>query len=211
MKLLHVCADPNPTEDSVCKQLAARFFGKVIEFNPDAEIINVDLYEDKPPFVSYEAFRGTWYPLLIQGYSPTDAELNATNYARRHAEDFNAADVIVITTPMWNNAMPGALKSWVDQVIAPGIAYSIEGEKKTPLHQVKKVILLASSGEAFKEDDPNDLLTRQIELVFGGIGIDDISYSWADGQYSSVYSDSETRKLMAMESAEELAEELQDL
>ena len=64
MKLLHVCADPNPTEDSVAKQLAAKFFSQVIQTCEDAEIVNVDLYEDKPPFVSQECYRGTWLSLI---------------------------------------------------------------------------------------------------------------------------------------------------
>ena len=66
-------------------------------------------------------------------------------------------------------------------------------------------------GETFRQDDEKDLLTRQIEVTFGKIGIDDISVAWADGQLSMLYSDSETRKLMAMEAAEELAEDLADL
>lgn len=211
MKLMHICADPNPIEDSVCKQLAARFFGKVIEFNDDAEIINADLYEDKPPFISYEAYRGVWYPILISGYSPTESEINASNYARRQAEEFNSSDVLVITTPIWNNAVPGVLKTWMDQLIAPGITYDFNNGNPLPLHRIKKVILLVSSGEVFMQDDPNELLTRQIEIVFSKIGIEDISVAWADGQYNMVYDDTETRKLMAMEAAEELAEELADL
>jgi FMN-dependent NADH-azoreductase len=211
MKLLHVCADPNPTEDSVAKQLAAKFFSQVIQTREDAEIVNIDLYEDKPPFVSQECYRGIWYPILIQGYSQTEAEINASNYAQRHGEDFNTADVLVLTMPMWNNSVPAAMKAWIDQVITPGITYEFNNGVPLPLHKVKKIILLAASGETFRQDDEKDLLTRQIEVTFGKIGIDDISVAWADGQLSMLYSDSETRKLMAMEAAEELAEDLADL
>ena len=138
MKLLHVCADPNPTEDSVAKQLAARFFSKVIEINDEAEIVNIDLYDDKPPFISHEGYRGTWSPILIQGYSTTDAEINASNYARRQGEEFNTADVIILTMPMWNNSLPAAMKAWLDQVVAPGITYDFNGGDYRPLHKVKK-------------------------------------------------------------------------
>lgn len=211
MKLLHVCADPNPTEDSVAKQLAAKFFGQVIQTCEDAEIVNVDLYEDKPPFISQECYRGTWYPILIKGYSQTEAEINASNYAHRHGETFNSADVVVLTMPMWNNSVPAAMKAWIDQVVAPGISYDFNNGTPLPLHKVKKVILLASSGEAFRQDDDADLMTRQIEVTFNKIGIDDISVAWADGQFSMLYSDSETRKLMALEAAEELAEDLEEI
>ena len=45
MNILHVCANPKPTEESISKQLASAFFGKVIELKPDVELVNVDLYE----------------------------------------------------------------------------------------------------------------------------------------------------------------------
>ena len=71
--------------------------------------------------------------------------------------------------------------------------------------------MLTASGEAFRQDAEDDLMTRQIEVTFGKLGIEDISIAWADGQFNMLHSDSETRKLMAMEAAEELAEDLADL
>ena len=41
MNILHVCANPKPTEESVSKQLAAAFFTKLIELRPEAELVNV--------------------------------------------------------------------------------------------------------------------------------------------------------------------------
>ena len=55
MNVLHICANPKPTEDSASKQLAITFFSKLIEIDPDIEITNVDLYQDPPPFLSYSA------------------------------------------------------------------------------------------------------------------------------------------------------------
>jgi len=112
---------------------------------------------------------------------------------------------------MWNNSVPAAMKAWIDQIIAPGIAYDFENGVIQPRHKIKKVILLASSGDAFRQDDEADLLTRQVEVTFGKIGVEDISVAWADGQFGMIYSDSESRKLMALEAAEELAEDLADL
>ena len=43
MNILHVCANPKPTEESISKQLASAFFGKVIEWKPDVGVVNVDL------------------------------------------------------------------------------------------------------------------------------------------------------------------------
>ncbi|MBU0678523.1 MAG: NAD(P)H-dependent oxidoreductase [Verrucomicrobia bacterium] len=96
MKILHVFANPKPTEESASKQLAAAFFGKLVEMNPDVEIENVDLYDDPPPFLSYETYCAFWYPVMIEGYTTTDKDDEAMAYAKKHAEIFNSADVLVI-------------------------------------------------------------------------------------------------------------------
>ena len=67
MNVLHVCANPKPTEESVSKQLATTFFSNLVTINPDIDITNLDLYQDPPPFLSYAAIRGFWYPINIEG------------------------------------------------------------------------------------------------------------------------------------------------
>ena len=65
MNILHVCANPKPTEEAISKQLASAFFGKLIELKPEVELINVDLYDEKPPFFSYELYKGCGIQFLI--------------------------------------------------------------------------------------------------------------------------------------------------
>ena len=74
MNVLHVCANPKPTEESVSKQLAAAFFGKLIELKPEVELVNVDLYDEKPPFYSYELYKRVWYPVFDESYEPSKVE-----------------------------------------------------------------------------------------------------------------------------------------
>lgn len=208
MNVLHVCADPKPTEESASKQLAMAFFRALTTHNADVNIMNVDLYEEPPPYLSYEAIRGFWFPVIIDGHQPTDSERAAGQYAVDQGVLFNEADAIVLTVPMWNFSAPSILKAWMDQVLSPSVAFTLDKRGMIPLHKVKKLILLASSGEVFKQDDPRDALTPMIESAFGYAGIDDISIAWADGQYTQQHNDAEQRKQVAIEAAEELAEEV---
>jgi FMN-dependent NADH-azoreductase len=208
MNILHVCANPKPTEESVSKQLAARFFGKLMELNPDIELNNVDLYQEKPPYYSNDLYRRMWNPVFDTAYEPTKAEEAAAHYAGKQAELFNAADVIVLTMPMWNFAAPAVMKAWMDQVLAPGLTFDLTDDGAKPLHKVKSLILFVSSGGIYKENDERDALARQVEAAFGFIGIDDIRIAWADGQNSIFCSDCGARRDMAFDAAEELAEEL---
>jgi FMN-dependent NADH-azoreductase len=212
MNILHVCANPKPTEESVSKQLAAKFFGKVIELRPDAELVNVDLYDEKPPFYTYELYKRAWNPVFNEDYTPTKPEEMAINYATKQAENFNAADVVVLTMPMWNCTIPAIMKAWMDQVLNPGLTFSIDAEEGVkPLHKVKSIVLLVASGGVYKEGDERDALSTQVRSAFGFIGIDDIEIVWADGQNPLFNADSDERKEMALEAAEEAAEDVSEI
>ncbi len=212
MNVLHICANPKPTEESVSKQLAAAFFGKLIELRPDVDLVNTDLYDEKPPFYSYELYKRTWYPVLDETYTPGKAEEMAMNYAAKQAEAFNEADVLVLTMPMWNYSVPAIMKAWIDQVLSPGLTFSVSVEEGVkPLHKIKSVVLLVASGAVYKEDDERDALSRQIRGAFGFVGIDDIEIVWADGQNKIFNMDSDQRKEMAVEAAIETAEDIAEL
>jgi len=133
------------------------------------------------------------------------------NYARKQGKLFNAADVLVLTTPMWNYNMPAILKAWFDQVLSPGITYEVEKTGPKPLHSIKKVVLLVASGGTYKEDDPADALGRGVAAALKFIGITDISVAWADGQNPLYFDNSETRKQMALEAVQEIAEEVAEM
>ena len=183
MNILHVCANPKPTEEAISKQLASAFFGKLIELKPEVELINVDLYDEKPPFFSYELYKRVWYPVFNSEYEPNKAEEMSTNYADAQIEKFNDADILVLTMPMWNYSVPAIMKAWIDQVLLPEKTFSINKEEGiNGLHKIKRIVLLVSSGAAYKEDDDRDALSRQIRHAFEFVGINDIDVVWAEGQ-----------------------------
>jgi FMN-dependent NADH-azoreductase len=212
MNVLHVCANPKPTEESVSKQLAAAFFGKMIELRPDIDLINVDLYDEKPPFYSYELYKRAWYPVFDESYEPSKAEEMAINYAEKQAEAFNAADVLVLTMPMWNFSVPAIMKAWMDQILSPSLTFTITPEEGVkPLHKIKSIVLLVASGGVYMEDDDRDALSRQVRHAFGFIGIDSIEIVWADGQNPLFNMDCDVRKEMALEAAIETAEDIAEI
>ncbi|WP_372795142.1 FMN-dependent NADH-azoreductase [Pontiella sp.] len=212
MNVLHVCANPKPTEESVSKQLAAAFFGKLIELKPEVELVNVDLYDEKPPFYSYELYRAAWSPVFQEGYELSKVEEMAMNYATKQADQFNAADVLVLTMPMWNFGVPAAMKAWIDQILCPGLTFEISKEDGVkPLHKIKSIVLLVASGGVYKEDDDRDALSRQIRHSFEFIGIDDLEIVWAEGQNPLFFDNYEENKALAIEAAAEIAEDIAEI
>ncbi|MBC46990.1 MAG: hypothetical protein CMF30_04005 [Kiritimatiellaceae bacterium] len=212
MNILHVCANPKPTEEAISKQLASAFFGKLIELKPEVELINVDLYDEKPPFFSYELYKRVWYPVFNSEYAPNKAEEMSTNYADAQIEKFNDADILVLTMPMWNYSVPAIMKAWIDQVLLPGKTFSINKEEGiNGLHKIKRIVLLVSSGAAYKEDDDRDALSRQVRHAFEFVGINEIDVVWAEGQNPMFFDNAEESKSFAIEAAIEAAEDIAEM
>lgn len=211
MNVLHVIANPRPIEESVSKQLAAAFFAKLLERNPEVTVNNVDLYQEPPPFLSYQAYRRLYAGLTDSAYKPTKADEESISYAKAQAEQLRQADVLVLTMPMWAGGPPAIMKAWLDQVMQPELMYTISPEGIKPLHQLRKIILLVASGDVYKEGDDRDGLTPTIRNTFGFVGVTDIEVAWADGQDPNFYTDSADRKQAAIEMVEELAEETSEL
>ncbi len=208
MNVLHVIANPRPIEESASKQLAAAFFGKLLELNPDVTVNNVDLYQEPPPFLSLDAYTRIYKPLSDPSYTPSKAEENAIGYAKRHSEVLRQSDVLVLTMPMWSGGPPAIMKAWLDQVLQPEMMFTMDAEGIHPLHQLRKVVLLISSGDVYKENDPRDGLLPIVRGAFVFVGVTDIEIAWADGQDPKMFPDHDERKQTAVEMTEELAEEI---
>ena len=211
MNVLHVIANPRPAETSSSKKLAFEFFAALTEKNPDVVVNNVDLYQNKPPYVSAEALNYFWGPVANPAYIPSKAEETAANFSNNNAQALMDADVLVLTMPVWLNSMPAILKAWLDQVLVPGKMFEFGAEGLVPTHHLRTVVLLVSSDQVYKEGDVRDGLTPAIRAIFAYIGVDDVQIAWADGQDASRHFDSEQRREMATEAAREIAEDIATL
>jgi len=208
MKILHVVANPKPAVESVSNQVTEAFFQALKKARCSASIKKIDLYKDPPPFFSYDAYRHFWNPVFQMDYKPSGAEKKAARYALKHGRLFNEADVLVITTPMWNFTVPGILKAWMDQVMAPGLTFTIGPAGVVALHKMKKVVVLAASGGAYDPEDRRNNLTHQIKAAFSFIRVPEAEVAMADGQNPFFYKDCAQRKDKAIQTAKALAQKL---
>ena len=211
MNVLHVIANPRPAETSSSKKLAFEFFAALTEKNPDVVVNNVDLYANKPPYVSAEALNYFWGPVANPAYIPSKAEETAANFSNNNAQALMDADVLVLTMPVWLNSMPAILKAWLDQMLVPGKMFNFGAEGLVPTHHLRTVVLLVSSDQVYKEGDLRDGLTPALRAIFAYIGVEDLQIAWADGQDASRHFDSEQRREMAIEAAKEIAEDVATL
>jgi FMN-dependent NADH-azoreductase len=206
MNVLHVIANPKPIAEAHSKQLAAAFFTTLKTKQPGCQVAELDLYANPPPFYDYETYRHFWYPVFDPAYKASEKELAASQYARKQCGVFNQADVLVITTPMWNFGMPAILKAWLDQVLMPNVTFTIGGSGVKGLHHIRKVVVLVSSGGTYEPGDSRDGIRNGLKAAFGFVGITDIEVSWSQGQNPIFFKDSAERHTRAVLDAMQLGE-----
>jgi FMN-dependent NADH-azoreductase len=94
-------------------------------------------------------------------------------------EELQAANVIVIGSPVYNFGIPAALKAWVDQVARARLTFRYTANGAEGLLTDKKAyIVIASGGVAV--DSPVDFATPYLRQALAFIGITDVDVIAAD-------------------------------
>lgn len=128
--------------------------------------------------------------LTITGYyTPADkmtADLKeATQLSDAIISEVKAADVLLITTPMYNFTIPSALKAWIDQLVRIGQTFAYDGQSFTGLLPGKKVyVIVAYGARGYTENGPfaaADFVTPYLTFLFNFLGITDISFIPVEG------------------------------
>jgi NAD(P)H dehydrogenase (quinone) len=168
---LIVLAHPEPS--SFAAALARTAAGALERAGWDVTL--VDLYrEGFDPVLSERDFTER---KIAERFQPMDEQAHAAagrTFApglTRHIELFEAADLLLLVSPMWWFSVPAMLKGWIDRVFANGIAYSYpEVPPWSGFLSTKRGMLVMTSSyepSSFREDRVGELQTVLHPLLFG--------------------------------------------
>src|SRR5882762_4222452 len=144
MNILHLDSSAQGAA-SVSRSLTAAVVAALRQGLSDARVRYRDLAVEPLPAVSGE---------LLQILRPQPGQTPEVSPALRvevdHAEallaEFLAADTVVIGAPMYNFAVPSALKAWIDRVVLPGRTFSYTAAGPKGLAGGKRVIVASTRG-----------------------------------------------------------------
>lgn len=178
MKLLHL--DSGLFEDqSVSRQLSARIVERLQATIPGLEVFYRDLVANPPSHLSGEILAAAGVP--AEERPPQQREEAAVTEFL--LDEFLAADVIVIGTPMYNFGIPTQVKAWLDRILQAGKTFRYTESGVVGLAGGRHVIIASARGGIYSEGPgaDNDFQERYLRAVFGMIGIEDISVIRAEG------------------------------
>jgi FMN-dependent NADH-azoreductase len=166
MHILHI--DSSPRRESHSRELSAAIAEKLLEVAPGASITRRDLgFEPLPHTVAnYAAALAS--PATLA--APPKGSLDVSEALIREVE---AADVVVIGTPMHNFAIPSVLKAWIDQILRVGRTMMSTPAGKVGMLRDRPVFIGVASGGVFTGDRANqpDFLTPYLSLALSSIGL----------------------------------------
>lgn len=178
--LLAIMVSPR-FEYSASRKLTAQFIEKWQADHPGASVVVRDLMKTPLPFVDMPWIGGAFTP--AEQHSP---EMKAAiKISDDLIAELQAADHIVIGTPMYNFSIPAALKAYIDHVVRVGVTFSVD--YKGLLTGKKATCILVSGGNYAPGTpfEPYNVAASYLRQILGFIGITDVNVVLA-GQTTAI-------------------------
>jgi FMN-dependent NADH-azoreductase len=177
MRLLHIISTPRGHESNTIR-VANVLIEELYAKHEDLTVEVLDLFKADLPAVAGANIESKYK--LITGQELDDRHRSSWEAIEANIQRFMAADIYVISTPMWNFGIPYALKYYIDAIIQPGYLYRFS-ESGVPegLVKGKRMVVVASSGGDYSADSPLhavDFLEPYLRTVFSFVGIANIDF-----------------------------------
>ncbi len=168
----------NPDHDSISKNIALRFIDTWKQIRSEDEYIYRDVGVNPPDFITLDWIGAVFTPEEKR----TSAQKERLALSDKLIAEVAAADVILISSPMYNYGMPAQLKAWFDQIVRINKTFDFDLARGDfplqPLLSGKTLIIVTSSGEfgfekgGVREDSGH--LTPHLRTLSKYLGVDRI-------------------------------------
>jgi FMN-dependent NADH-azoreductase len=183
MKLLHIDSSILGA-NSASRSVAAAVVDRLRQAAPDLDVTYRDLAAAPLPHLSL-ANLPTDHPIAAASLaSDAPAVQQDRSASQAVLDEFLAADIVVVGTPMYNFTIPGQLKAWVDRILIPGKTFRYGAAGVEGLAGAKRVIIAISRGGLYGVGTPAasaEHAEAYLRAVFGFIAITDLEFVVAEG------------------------------
>jgi FMN-dependent NADH-azoreductase len=177
-RILYLRCSPRGA-DAFSSRMAEEVLARVLLHHAGAAIVFRDLSADPPPLVDA--------PFSAAILGPPGAVPPALEISEALIRELEAADVLVIATPMHNYCVPAVLKAWVDQIVRIHRTFASTPGGKVGKLRDRPAWLVVASGGWFTGPSPTgappqpDFLTPYLRAVLITIGIADLHILTLEG------------------------------
>jgi len=181
MKLLHIDSSILGA-NSVSRPIAAAVVDRLRQSEPNLEATYRDLVATPLPHLTLAQLPSD-HPLSALAPSSNTAQQDKAA-SQAALEEFLAADIVVIGTPMYNFAIPSQLKAWIDRILVPGKTFQYGQDGVKGLAGDKRVIIVISRGGFYGRETPYaaaEHAEAYLRTALGFIGVTEPEIIVAEG------------------------------
>jgi FMN-dependent NADH-azoreductase len=176
--ILYLRCSPRGAE-AFSSRMAEEVVARLSRHHPGARVVLRDLSANPPPLID------AGFSAAILG--PPGETPPALEASEALIGELEAADMLVIATPMHNYGVPAVLKAWVDQIVRIHRTFASTPGGKVGRLRDRPVWLVVASGGWFTGPSPSgaaaqpNFLTGYVGAVLGTIGIADLRVLTLEG------------------------------
>lgn len=175
-RLLHIIATPRGLASNTGR-VSSVLIEELHQQYGDLEVTTLDLFSADLPAVAGVNIKSKY--ALMTGQPVEETAKGSWQEIESTIQQFLAADLYVITVPMWNFSIPYALKYYIDAIVQPGylFAYNEQGQP-VGLVEGKKMVVVTSRGGDYSQPpmDAFDHMQTYLRAIFGFVGIGDLQF-----------------------------------
>lgn len=181
-RILYLRCSPRGA-DAYSSRMAEEVLARLLRRHHGAEIVFRDMAADPPPLVD----AGFSAAILAPPVGPAGPVPPALEMSEALIRELEAADILLIATPMHNYGVPAVLKAWVDQIVRIHRTFSSTPGGKVGRLRDRPAWLIVASGGWFTGPAPSgapaqpDFLTPYVRAVLATIGITDLRVLTLEG------------------------------
>ena len=208
MRILHIIASPRA--GSVSLKVGKAAVGSLLNTHPDAEVDTLDLFSETVPEFYAPAAKAKY--AVMAGEEPSGEAERAWKEVIDAVDRLKAADVIVLSSAMWNFSIPYRLKQWIDVVCQPGLTFSYAPEAGYEgLLAGKTLLVCLARGGDYSPGSGHETYDHQesyLKMIFGFMGVTDVTAVVAQPTLLGGPEVAEERTNAAVAEAERLGREI---
>jgi len=171
--VLHIEVSPRG-EQSWSRRIGAELLARLMRQHPSATVVHRDLAADPPPLIA-----AVFANAVVRPPDTWDAaDRDALGYSERVISELEAADVVLIATPMHNYTAPATLKAWIDHIVRIRRTFVSTPQGKVGLLRDRPTYIVTGAGGHHAGDDAlqPDFLTPYLTAILATIGIHDVHF-----------------------------------
>ncbi len=167
-------------DQSITRKLGDEVVRRLMQEHPAATLTVRDLAD------SIELIDANWVRAsLTDPAKRHEQQRAALAESDRLVEELDAADVVVLTAPVYNFSIPAALKAWVDMICRARLSFRYtESGPQGMLGDRPVYLVMASGGMPF--GSPADFASGYLRHILAFIGIRNVRMVQAEGTASGV-------------------------